>query len=176
MKAVFLFAGFNLNRIIQKKKCQKKVHFMDDALKPRGLFIWMLRLGCCLSPNQNFWLRAWLLVSFANACVCSRRHENNLHPWSELLHGKVRFVCGGQYESFNFYYWQESFGEAGKNITICGCVISWRNEYHLKKQTCPWDPERQKRSLKFFQWPLKIQYKLASLPPSIYTKPLLSGE
>jgi len=75
-------------------------------------------------PNQNFWLRAWLLVSFANACVCSRRHENNLHPWSELLHGKVRFVCGGQYESFNFYYWQESFGEAGKNITICGCVIS----------------------------------------------------
>jgi len=39
MKAVFLFAGFNLNRIIQKKKCQKKVHFMDDALKPRGLFI-----------------------------------------------------------------------------------------------------------------------------------------
>jgi len=26
-----LFAGLNLNRIIQKKKYQKKAHFMDDA-------------------------------------------------------------------------------------------------------------------------------------------------
>jgi len=33
MKADFLFAGLKLNRIIQKKKCRKKVDFMDDALK-----------------------------------------------------------------------------------------------------------------------------------------------
>ena len=39
MKADFLFAGLNRNRIIQKKKCQKKVHFMDDALKTRALHI-----------------------------------------------------------------------------------------------------------------------------------------
>jgi len=37
MKAGFLFVGRNLNRIIQKKKYQKKARFMDDALK-RGLF------------------------------------------------------------------------------------------------------------------------------------------
>jgi len=39
MKTDFLFAGLNLNRIIQKKKCQKKAHFMDDALKTRALYI-----------------------------------------------------------------------------------------------------------------------------------------
>jgi len=54
MKAGFLFVGRNLNRIIQKKKYQKKARFMDDALK-RGLFyIWMLRLAYCLSPLSKF--------------------------------------------------------------------------------------------------------------------------
>jgi len=38
IKADFLFAGLNLNRIIQKKKCEKK-HFMDGALKTRGIYI-----------------------------------------------------------------------------------------------------------------------------------------
>jgi len=28
MKANFLFAGFNSNRTFQKKKCQKKAHFI----------------------------------------------------------------------------------------------------------------------------------------------------
>jgi len=37
MKANFLFAGLNRNRIIQKKKFQKKAHFLDGALKPRGI-------------------------------------------------------------------------------------------------------------------------------------------
>ena len=31
MKADFLFAGLNQNRTIQKNKCQKKAHFMDDV-------------------------------------------------------------------------------------------------------------------------------------------------
>jgi len=38
-KTDFLFAGFSLNRIIQKKKRQKKAHFMDDALKQGALYI-----------------------------------------------------------------------------------------------------------------------------------------
>jgi len=33
MKADFLFAGLNQNRIVQKKQWQKKAHFMDGALK-----------------------------------------------------------------------------------------------------------------------------------------------
>jgi len=37
VKAGFLFAGLNLNRIIQKKKYQKKAHFIDDALKTRAI-------------------------------------------------------------------------------------------------------------------------------------------
>ena len=38
MKADFLFASLNLNWIIQKNKCQKKAHFIDEAcLKNRGI-------------------------------------------------------------------------------------------------------------------------------------------
>jgi len=37
MKADFLFDDLNLNRIIHKKKCQKKAHFVDDILKTRGI-------------------------------------------------------------------------------------------------------------------------------------------
>jgi len=37
MKAGFLFAGLSWNTLIQKKKCQKKAHFMVDALKTRGI-------------------------------------------------------------------------------------------------------------------------------------------
>jgi len=36
MKADFLFAGLNRNRIIQKSKYQKKAHFMDDAFSKQG--------------------------------------------------------------------------------------------------------------------------------------------
>jgi len=37
IKTDFLFAGLHLNRIIQKTKCQKKAHFMDNALNTSGL-------------------------------------------------------------------------------------------------------------------------------------------
>jgi len=37
MKADFLFAGLNRNRIIVKKKGQNKEYFMYDALKTRGI-------------------------------------------------------------------------------------------------------------------------------------------
>jgi len=37
MKANFLFAGLNQNRIIQKKQCQKKAHFMDGASKTKDI-------------------------------------------------------------------------------------------------------------------------------------------
>jgi len=36
MKIDFLFAGLNLNIIIQNKKRQKNSRFMDDALKRKG--------------------------------------------------------------------------------------------------------------------------------------------
>ena len=39
MKADFLFAGLSWNRIVQKKKCQKKAHFMFDAVRTRALYI-----------------------------------------------------------------------------------------------------------------------------------------
>jgi len=37
VQADFLFAGLNLNRIIQKIKSQNKANFVDDALKTRGI-------------------------------------------------------------------------------------------------------------------------------------------
>ena len=38
MKADFLFADLNRNRIIQKNRCQNKAHFMDDRfLRTRGI-------------------------------------------------------------------------------------------------------------------------------------------
>jgi len=33
---------------------------MDDVSKTRGINNQILRLGCCLPPYQNSWLRAWL--------------------------------------------------------------------------------------------------------------------
>ena len=60
MKANFLFAGLNQNRIIQKKQCQKKAHFMDGALKTKAiiyLYVGDLVL-VCPPPYHNFWLRA----------------------------------------------------------------------------------------------------------------------
>jgi len=39
MEVDFLFVGLNLNRIIQKKKCQKKAHFKDDVSKQGALYI-----------------------------------------------------------------------------------------------------------------------------------------
>jgi len=60
MKADFLFAGLNWNRIMQKKQCQKKVHSMDDALKTRGIIYLNVETGFLFAtPHQNFWLHAW---------------------------------------------------------------------------------------------------------------------
>jgi len=50
MKADFLFAGLNWNRIIQKKQCQKKAHFMDDALKTRGVIYLNVETGFLFAP------------------------------------------------------------------------------------------------------------------------------
>ena len=49
IKADILFADLNLNIIIQKKKCQKKAHFMD-ALKTRGFVHLNNETCCCLPP------------------------------------------------------------------------------------------------------------------------------
>ena len=60
MKADFLFAGLNLNRIIQKKKCQTMLHFMDVALKTRGIIYLNVETWLLFAPPyQNFWLRAY---------------------------------------------------------------------------------------------------------------------
>jgi len=84
MKANFLFAGLNQNRIIQKKNCQKKAHFLDGALKPRGIiYLNVVDLVFVCPPYQNFWLRAWgcvisvifgsLVQWFSN---CAPRHTS----------------------------------------------------------------------------------------------------
>jgi len=60
MKADFLFVGLNMNVVIQKKKRQKKAHFVDDALKSCGVIY--LNVDTLLlfapPPYQNLWLRA----------------------------------------------------------------------------------------------------------------------
>jgi len=58
MKADFLFADLNLNRIIQKKKCQKKAHFMDDALKTRGIIYLNFESWLLFVPPSKFLPRA----------------------------------------------------------------------------------------------------------------------
>ena len=59
MKADFLFVGLSWNRIIQKKKCQNKAHFMVGALKTRGIiYLNVETWSLFASPYKNFWLRA----------------------------------------------------------------------------------------------------------------------
>jgi len=50
MKANFLFAGFNRNRKIQKNKCYKKAHFMDNALKTRGIIYLNVETSVLVCP------------------------------------------------------------------------------------------------------------------------------
>jgi len=54
MKADFLFAGLNGNRIIQKKECQKKAHFMDDVLKTSGIIYLNVETWFMFAPCQDF--------------------------------------------------------------------------------------------------------------------------
>jgi len=46
-------------------KRQKNAHFKDDALKQGALNNQMFRLGYCLPPYQNSWLRAWAILDSA---------------------------------------------------------------------------------------------------------------
>ena len=62
MKAVFLFTGLNLDIIIQKKKRQKKAHFMDDALKTRGTVYLNVETGLLSSPFPKFLARPLVTV------------------------------------------------------------------------------------------------------------------
>jgi len=39
--------------------------FTDDALKTRGINNQTLRLGCCLPPHHNFWLRVYQRENFS---------------------------------------------------------------------------------------------------------------
>ena len=58
-KTKFPFAGLNVKRIIQKKKCQKKARFMDDASKTKSMIYLNVETWLLLAhPHQNFWLRA----------------------------------------------------------------------------------------------------------------------
>jgi len=60
MKADCLFAGFNLNRIIQQQG-QKKAHFMNDALQTRGNIYLNVEAWLMFAhPYQNFSLCAWV--------------------------------------------------------------------------------------------------------------------
>ena len=53
-KTDFLFAGLNLNIIIQKKKCQKKAHFVDDILKTRGIVYLNVETWLLFAPPSKF--------------------------------------------------------------------------------------------------------------------------
>jgi len=72
MENNFLFAYLNLNRIIQKKKRQRIVHFMDDALETRGIIYlnietWLLFASPIkISGYAPVWVTAntWGVVDF----------------------------------------------------------------------------------------------------------------
>jgi len=50
VKADFLFVGLNINIIIQKKMRQKEAHFVDDALKSRGIIYFNANTLLLFSP------------------------------------------------------------------------------------------------------------------------------
>jgi len=54
VKADFLFVSLNLNRIVQKKKYQKKAHFMDDALKTRAIIYLNVETWLLFAPLSKF--------------------------------------------------------------------------------------------------------------------------
>ena len=60
MKSDFLFAGLNLNRIIQNKSA-KKGTFYRSSFKNTGHY--MLKLGCCLPPPLSKFLATRLTVT-----------------------------------------------------------------------------------------------------------------
>jgi len=53
MKADFLFAGRNLNRIIQKKVSEKGI-FLDDALKTRAIIYFNDETWLLFAPLSKF--------------------------------------------------------------------------------------------------------------------------
>ena len=67
-KTNFLFTGLNLNRIIQKKKRQKKAHFMDDASK-QGAICYIFKcwnlVVVCPPPSKFLATRLSFLVLFS---------------------------------------------------------------------------------------------------------------
>jgi len=56
MKAGFLFVGLDTNTIIQKKKRQKKAHFVDDALKSMGIIYLNVDTLLLFAPRQSKFL------------------------------------------------------------------------------------------------------------------------
>jgi len=65
MKVDCLFSiGLNLSRIIQKKKCQEKVHFIDDVLTTRDIKYLNVETWFLFSPLSKFLARR-LCLTFA---------------------------------------------------------------------------------------------------------------
>jgi len=54
IKAGFLFASLNLNRIIRKKKCQKKAYFMNDAFEASGIIHLDVETWLLFAPLSKF--------------------------------------------------------------------------------------------------------------------------
>jgi len=54
MKADLLFTSINLHIIIQEKKRHKKAHFMDDALKTRGIIYLNVETSFDCPPLSKF--------------------------------------------------------------------------------------------------------------------------
>ena len=61
MKMEFLFAGLNLNIIIQKKKYKKKANFMDDVLKIRAILCLNVETWLLFAPHLSKFLATRLL-------------------------------------------------------------------------------------------------------------------
>ena len=57
MRANFLFTGLNLNRTIQsEKEVPERAHFMDDALKTRGIIYLNVETWLLFAPPPSKFL------------------------------------------------------------------------------------------------------------------------
>jgi len=69
MKKDFLFAGLNLNIIIQRNRARKNANFTDDASKTRDIkYLNVETLLLFATPCQNFSLRACIDVFKFGLC------------------------------------------------------------------------------------------------------------
>jgi len=77
MKADFLFISLHLKIITQKKNRQKKTHFIDDALKTRGITYLNVETGLLFAPSVSKFLATRLLAIFMAIASGSKHKISN---------------------------------------------------------------------------------------------------